>query len=432
LDKGTVHFKEILTKMPTIGVIIPNFNHGVSITETIESILSQSVLPDEILVIDDASTDNSVEIISSLSKDIPIIRLIRNQKNRGVNYCMNLGTREAQSDLIIYRAADDVFIQNAISNAHTAFQQYPRASIACGETIFFKNNLAAGTRETLALAKETTFFCPDKLLDCWQSDFNIPTSACITKRNAVLSVGGFKDQARWHADWLCLTTIAMRDGLIFVPHPITGFRLSSNSYGNSNLLNRKKQRAVLKYLVEEVMNYKKSLRHRFKESGAFGIFGDPLKSLFEEESYSLPKKSSMLINRHNDNIAPEQKNMDSGILGVVIRRLEELDNELSFLMDLPKPKIMIFGAGTQTLFFLEIWNRLKMPKISGIVVSQTDARTEFQGLQLKQIDCLEDSHIDLFVLSSKSFEQEMAAKLDELRPSSNRISFWAKELTRLP
>lgn len=418
--------------MTSLGIVIPNFNHGVSITETIDSILSQTVLPDEIIVIDDASTDNSVEIISSLSKDIPIIRLFRNEKNHGVNYCMNLGTREAKSDLIIYRAADDVFIQNAISNALIAFQQHPRASIACGETIFFKNNLAEGTRETLALAKQTTFFSPDKLLDCWQSDFNIPTSACITKRNAVLSVGGFKDQARWHADWLCLTTIAMRDGLIFFPHPITGFRLSSKSYGNSNLLNRKKQRAVLKYLVEEVMNYEKSLQYRFWDSGAFGIFGDPLKSLLEEESDSLPKKSCMLINRPNDNFAPEQKNIESGILGVLIRRLKELDNQLSFLMDLPKPKIMVFGAGTQTLIFLEIWNRIQLPAIDGIVVSQTDGKTQFQDLQITQLDCLEDSHIDLFVLSSKSFEQEMAANLDELRPSSNRISFWAKELTRLP
>ena len=115
-------FEEILSKMASIGVIIPNFNQGGSIAETIESILSQTVLPDEIVVIDDASTDDSVEIIRSLSSEVPILRLIRNKKNRGVSYCMNLGTREAQSDLIIYRAADDVFIQNAISNAQKAFQ----------------------------------------------------------------------------------------------------------------------------------------------------------------------------------------------------------------------------------------------------------------------------------------------------------------------
>ena len=93
---------------------------------------------------------------------------------------------------------------------------------------------------------------------------------------------------------------------------------------------------------------------------------------------------------------------------------------------------MIYGAGTQTLILLEIWNRLNLPAISGIVVSQTDGRTEFQNLQIKQIDHLKDSHVDLFVLSSKSFELEMAAKLKILQPTSNRISFWVKELTYLP
>jgi glycosyltransferase involved in cell wall biosynthesis len=415
--------------MTTLGIIIPNFNHGGSITETIDSILSQTVLPDEIVIIDDASTDHSLEIITSLSKDIPIIRLFRNERNRGVNYCMNLGTREAQSDLIIYRAADDIFIQNAISNAQKAFYQHPRASIACGETIFFKNNLAEGTRETLALAKQTTFFCPDKLLDCWQSDFNIPTSACITKRNAVLSVGGFKDHARWHADWLCLTTIAMRDGLIFVPHPITGFRLSSSSYGNSNLLNRKKQRAVLKYLVEEVMNYEKPLQDRFWASGAFGIFGDPLKSLLEEESGYLSKKSCMQINLQHENFALEQKNINSGILGVVIRRIKELEKQLSFLMNLQEPKIMVFGAGLQTSFLLEIWKTLSLPPIAGIILTQAKDIASHYGLPVFSLNSLRN--VDLVLLSSKSFESEMAKNLDSHLPKAKRLSFWIKQLTKI-
>ena len=98
---------------------------------------------------------------------------------------------------------------------------------------------------------------------------------------------------------------------------------------------------------------------------------------------------------------------------------------------MPKPNVIIYGAGTQTLILLEIWNRLNLPAISGIVVSQTDERTKFQNLQIKQIDYLEDSHIDLFILSSKSFELEMALKLDDFYPSTNRISFWVKELTRI-
>ena len=415
--------------MASIAIVIPNFNHGGSITETIMSILSQTILPDEILVIDDASTDNSVKIISSLSQDIPSLRLIRNQKNRGVNYCMNLGTREAKSDLIIYRAADDVFILDAIFNAQKAFQTYPHASIACGETIFFKNNLAEGTHETLALAKQTTFLCPEKLLDCWQSDFNIPTSACITRRNAVLSVGGFKDQARWHADWLCLTTIAMRDGLIFVPHPITGFRLSSSSYGNSNLLNRKKQRAVLKYLVEEVMNYEKPLQDRFWASGAFGIFGDPLKSLLEEESDSLPKKSCMPSKQQSQITAKDKNNLDSGILGVVNRRLIEMKAELSFLKTKSDAKIFVYGAGLQTSFLLEVWQNLSLPPVSGIILTHAEGITKRFGHSVFSLNSL--SKVDLVLLSSKSFESEMAKILDHEMPSVKRLSFWIKQLTRI-
>ena len=418
-----------MSKMASIGVIIPNFNQGGSIAETIESILSQTVLPDEIVVIDDASTDDSVEIIRSLSSEVPILRLIRNKKNRGVSYCMNLGTREAQSDLIIYRAADDVFIQNAISNAQKAFQKYPHASIACGETIFFQDELTYGTRETLALADQTTFFPPDKLMECWQSDFNLPSSACITRRNAVLSVGGFKEKARWHADWFCLTTIAMRDGLTFIPHPITGFRLSSTSYGNSNLQNRTAQRAVLKYLVNEVMNYDEPLRTKFTNTGAYCIFGESLKSLIEEEIESFPKESHMLIKQQTEKTAKGKNNLESGILGVVNRRLIEMKDELSFLKSNNDAKVFIYGAGLQTSFLLEVWQNLSLPPISGIILTQVEGITKRFGYPVFSLNSL--SKVDLVLLSSKSFESEMAKILDHEMPSVKRLSFWIKQFTRI-
>jgi len=418
-----------LSKMASIGVIIPNFNQGGSIAETIESILSQTVLPDEIVVIDDASTDDSVEIIRSLSSEVPILRLIRNKKNRGVSYCMNLGTREAQSDLIIYRAADDVFIQNAISNAQKAFQTYPHASIACGETIFFQDELTYGTRETLALADQTTFFPPDKLMECWQSDFNLPSSACITRRNAVLSVGGFKEKARWHADWFCLTTIAMRDGLTFIPNPITGFRLSATSYGNSNLLNRKAQRTVLKHLIKEVMDYDDPLRDRFLDSGAFCIFGEPLKCLLDEGGDTLSMKTRMLAKQQSEKTAKGKNNLESGILGVVNRRLIEMKDELSFLKSNNDAKVFIYGAGLQTSFLLEVWQNLSLPPISVIILTQVAGITKRFGYPVFSLNSLRK--VDLVLLSSKSFESEMAKILDQEMPSVKRLSFWIKQLTKI-
>jgi hypothetical protein len=153
--------------------------------------------------------------------------------------------------------------------------------------------------------------------------------------------------------------------------------------------------------------------------------------LLAEEKQSLPANSNLLFK----SVLPQDYLGEGlpqhGIPGVVTRRLQELVNQLAFLKDLPSPKIIIYGAGTQSLILLEIWNRLSLPTLSAIVVSQTEGRTEFHDLPIIEIDSLKGSHIDLFVLSSKSFELEMAAKLEELFPSSNRLSFWAKELTCL-
>ena len=415
--------------MASIGVIIPNFNHGSLLVQTIDSIQSQEVPPDEVVVIDDASTDNSVEIIREISKSIPTLRLIRNERNRGVSYCMNLGTKESESDLIIYRAADDIFIKNAIFHGKKAFEKYPDSSIAYGETIFFQDDPTTGTRETLALSRDTKFFSPEKLMEFWQSDFNLPSSACVVRRDAVLSVGGFRNRARWHADWFCLTTIALRDGLTFIPQPITGFRLSSTSYGNSNLLNRKVQRTVLRYMVEEVMDYNEDLRGKFFQSGAFGIYGTSLKSLLDEESESLPHKSRMLIQTDSKETPSSQKNPESGIPGVVARRLKEMKTELAFLKSTDDAKIFVYGAGLQTSFLLNIWKSLSFPPISGIILTETEGITECLGYPVFPLASL--PKIDLVLLSSKSFESEMAKILDHEMPSVKRLSFWIKQLTRM-
>jgi glycosyltransferase involved in cell wall biosynthesis len=68
----------------TLSVIMVNYNHGKFIGEALDAILSQSYRPMEIIVIDDASTDNSLEIIQQFVRRDLIIRLIRREKNMGV------------------------------------------------------------------------------------------------------------------------------------------------------------------------------------------------------------------------------------------------------------------------------------------------------------------------------------------------------------
>ena len=415
--------------MVTIAVIIPNFNHGHLIEQSILSTFDQSVRPNEIIVIDDGSTDDSVTRLKRLEKEIPILKLVLCKENQGALHAGTIGVQNAKSDILMFRAADDLLAPGSIKHGRNAFEKYPQSKIAFGEIRFFRENCSDGTVETLALSDKTEFFPADLLLRLWKPDFNLPEPACFVKKSAFLEQGGLMEEAKWYSGWLCFTSIAFKYGLTFIPEVLNSFRLDANSYGTSNLRNRKVQRDVLRYLVEQVMNLDQELKQRFLASGAFTIFGEPLRDLLEEEKDSLPTDSDSLLK----SVLPQDYLGEGlpqhGIPGVVTRRLHETADDLALLKDLPNPMIMIYGAGTQSLILMEIWNLLSLPPFSGIVVSQTDGRSEFQNLPIIDIDSLKDSRVDLFVLSSKSFELEMAAKLDELSPSSQRLSFWAKELT---
>jgi glycosyltransferase involved in cell wall biosynthesis len=235
-----------MSKAFALSVVIPNYNHSSFLREAVESCLNQTQKVDEIILIDDRSSDDSWEIMKDFARRFSSVKTFRNEENEGVVHCMNKGVENATGDCILFRAADDYLVPDAMFSAKEAFANQPDATIAFGETIFFQDDPKIGTKETLALSAKTRFFDKNELLKHWIPDFNLPSSACFVRKKAVLSVGGFKEKAKWHSDWLCFTTIALRDGLTFIPQPITGFRLNPQSYGNSSLMKQGSQRPVLR------------------------------------------------------------------------------------------------------------------------------------------------------------------------------------------
>ena len=96
---------------PLVSVIIPCFNAEQFLSEAIDSILAQTYAPIEIIVIDDGSTDSSLEIIKSYDN-----RLIwQRGANKGGNYARNLGFTLAKGDYIQYLDADDYLLTDKIA-----------------------------------------------------------------------------------------------------------------------------------------------------------------------------------------------------------------------------------------------------------------------------------------------------------------------------
>ena len=84
-----------LVRSPTLSVVLPNYNHARYLESALVAHLNQSALPLEIIVVDDASTDESRTIVKRLAARHPIVRLVAMPVNGGVNAAMNRGLAEA-------------------------------------------------------------------------------------------------------------------------------------------------------------------------------------------------------------------------------------------------------------------------------------------------------------------------------------------------
>lgn len=93
----------------TLSVIIPNYNNEQFLEKCLDSVLTQSVLPSEIIVVDDCSTDNSRQIIENYEKQFPSVRGIYLTENGGVSHARNTGILAAKGEYVTTLDADDFY-----------------------------------------------------------------------------------------------------------------------------------------------------------------------------------------------------------------------------------------------------------------------------------------------------------------------------------
>ena len=96
--------------MPSITVIIPLYNKEHYVIRAVQSLLEQTQKPDQIIIINDASTDNSVAVLQPiLIANQGLIELVQNETNKGISYTRNIGISKASSDYIMFLDADDSY-----------------------------------------------------------------------------------------------------------------------------------------------------------------------------------------------------------------------------------------------------------------------------------------------------------------------------------
>lgn len=220
---------------PTLSVLMPNYNHARFLPQAIEAVVSQSRRPDEFIIVDDASTDNSVEIIESYARQHPFMRLLRHEVNRGVIAGTETLIATAKGDWLLFVSADDYVLPSFFAGAMEMAERYPQAGIVFGQVApVAKANeeRVPGTREVKRW-REPLYASPATFLrdflqqtPTWYS----LTHSTIYRRTALQEMGGFQREVGHLSDTVAQRALALRYGACYLPQPCVTWRVTSGSF----------------------------------------------------------------------------------------------------------------------------------------------------------------------------------------------------------
>jgi glycosyltransferase involved in cell wall biosynthesis len=116
--------------MPLISVVIPTYNRSTVLLRAIDSILNQSFIDWELLIVDDCSTDDTQHVVDQISHRDSRVKYFKLPINSGANAARNLGIQNASSDIISFLDSDDVMHPDNLSKQHIAFTSNPALGIS--------------------------------------------------------------------------------------------------------------------------------------------------------------------------------------------------------------------------------------------------------------------------------------------------------------
>jgi len=206
---------------PRVSAIVTAYNGGQFIRDALESILAQTRPVDEVVVIDDGSTDDTAPIVERYAERG--VRLVR-QENRGLPEARNRGIRETTGELIAFLDCDDMWLPEKTKIQVDYLADHPQVGLATcltswwepqsGRRGFWKPRLpgANGTRRQLVVHNAVG-----------------NASAVMVRRHVLEDVGQFDSNQIWAEDWELWRRVAERWRIESVDCPLIIYRSTSNS-----------------------------------------------------------------------------------------------------------------------------------------------------------------------------------------------------------
>ncbi len=232
--------------MMPISVIIPAYNAAATLTEALDSVATQNVPLQAVIVVDDASTDGTAKVFAAWSTSHQDLnpRLIHQAHNQGPAAARNAGIRAATSDWIAFLDGDDAWLPGKLTCQMRAATSHPEAALLCGATVplveesrdYSKGGRSCGESCLANVSSNLTMVSPAPgthitvlALDTFVTYNPVATSTVMVKRTALEQAGLFDAQFRGPEDYDLWMRIAAMHPCLRLESPLSRYRLTEGS-----------------------------------------------------------------------------------------------------------------------------------------------------------------------------------------------------------
>ncbi|MCF4102179.1 glycosyltransferase [Gillisia sp. M10.2A] len=256
---------------PLVSIVIPVFNSDEYLAETIESAIHQSYPNTEIIIIDDGSTDRSLQIAKGYIKHGVNVK---SQPNKGASAARNHGISLAKGSYIQFLDADDLLHPDKITHQIQTIQEYSNLILIGSTWQRFDENINKAYKKRPYTENETKFFEKEE----WLIDrpYMIPHTWLVSRK--LISLAGlWNEKLSFNDDGEFFYRIVAASNGVVIDHRASAYYRS----GNLNSLSHKRDRAAMISWLQSVRSYKFIVKQVVGERG-----NDAVDKSFFELSYN--------------------------------------------------------------------------------------------------------------------------------------------------
>jgi len=191
----------------SVSVVIPCYNSEAHLAHAIESLREQTRVPNEIIVVDDGSTDSSAEIAESFGDKVKVIK----QENHGESVARNRGVNEASSSHIVFLDADDFFHPESLERLVAPLTGNDN-EVSCMHCVWFEDD----PDKPYLISEPKNSFFPHVV----SANIN-PIHCWAVPRKMFLGLGGFQEGQHYFEDWDFWFRVGLH-GATLCPVPFAG------------------------------------------------------------------------------------------------------------------------------------------------------------------------------------------------------------------